>query len=318
MQHNKCFQHEKKSIAVLVISMNLLTTQIWSQSVRVTKHENVIYGMISGMALLMDVYQPEKTNHIGIVYIPGSGFGVPAVYQKVYNQVPLKDDYFLDTSYSGKWIQSLNDRGYTVFVINHRFAPGFRFPDIFYDCQRAVRFIRYNAKKYDIDAGHIGAMGQSSGANLSAMLGVTDTTIAHPENPVDSVSSKVQAVVALAAPFVLSETGNSADTLPARKYYLQIILSYMGELPETKNNEFILSGKYAQASPISFVTRDDAPFLIYYSENDPIIPPIQAAMMCKKLKEAGVPYKEFKNPDQGHSPIPDMEEVDNWFKRYLK
>lgn len=309
-----------KKIQPLFLSLVvcILTIQTFCQSAKVTKHENVIYGMISGMALLMDVYQPEKTNHLGIVYIPGSGFGAPGPYQKVYNQVPLKDDYFLDPDYSGKWIQILNDKGYTVFVINHRFIPRFHFPDIFYDCQRAVRFVRYNAKTYGIDANHIGAMGQSSGAYLSSMLGVTDTTISHPESPIDSVSSKVQAVVALAAPFVLSEIGKSSDTLPAMKYYMQIMLGYIGELPEVRNNEYVLSGKYAQASPITYVTSDDAPFLVYYSENDPIIPPRQAAMMCKKLKDAGVPFKEFKNPNQGHAPIPDMEEVDNWFQRYLK
>ena len=309
-----------KKIKSLFLSLVacVLITPTFCQTSKIIKHENVIYGMISGMALLMDVYQPEKTNHLGIVYIPGSGFGAPSPYQKVYNQVPLKDDYLLDADYSGKWIHILNDKGYTVFVINHRFIPRFHFPDIFYDCQRAVRFIRYNAKTYDIDANHIGAMGQSSGANLCSMLGVTDTTIIHPESPIDSVSSKVQAVVALAAPFVLSEFAKSTDTLPATKYYFQIMLGYLGELPEVKNNEYILSGKYAQASPISYVTSDDAPIMVYYSENDPIIPPRQAMMMCKKLKDTGVPYKEIRNPDQGHAPIPDMNEVDNWFKQYLK
>lgn len=310
MKRNKLF--------FLLITLNLLIISAFGQNPKVTKHENVIYGMISGTALLMDVYQPEQTNHLGIVYIVGSGYGYAAPYQKVYNQIPLKDDYFLDSAYSGKWIRSLNNEGYTVFVINHRFVPRFHFPDIFYDCQRAVRFIRYNAKKYGIDANHIGAMGHSSGANLSAMLGVTDTTITNPESPIDAVSSKVQAVVTLAAPFVLSEFGRTSDTLPAMKYYLEIMLSYIGSLPEVRNNEYVLSGKYAQASPISFVTGDDAPFLIYYSENDPIIPARQAVMMCKKLKDSGVPCKEFRNPDEGHEPIPDMKEVDNWFKKYLK
>jgi dipeptidyl aminopeptidase/acylaminoacyl peptidase len=110
----------------------------------------------------------------------------------------------------------------------------------------------------------------------------------------------------------------STDTLPAMKFYLKIMLNYIGELPEIKNNEFISSGKYAQASPITHVTSDDAAFMIYYSENDPIIPVRQATMMCKKLKDAGVPFKEIKNPDQGHNPVPDMQEVDNWFKKYLK
>ncbi|HVT87055.1 MAG TPA: alpha/beta hydrolase [Chitinophagaceae bacterium] len=309
---------KKFQLLLLVIITNFFAQQTFCQTAKVIKHENVVYGMISGMALLMDVYQPEQSNHLGIVYIVGSGFGAPALYRKIYNQVPLKDDYVLDSAYTGKWIKSLNNEGYTVFVINHRFTPAFHFPEIFYDCQRAVRFIRFNAKEYGIDADHIGAMGQSSGANLSAMLGVTDTTIARPESPIDGVSSKVQAVVTMAAPFVLSEMDTPTDTLPLMKYYLKLVLDYIGEMPEIKNNQFISSGKYAQASPITHVTGDDAPFLIYYSENDPIIPVRQATMMCEKLRDAGVPFKEVKNPDQGHNPIPDMQEVDNWFRQYLK
>lgn len=41
-------------------------------------------------------------------------------------------------------------------------------------------------------------------------------------------------------------------------------------------------------------------------------------MMCKKLKDAAVLFKEIKNPDQGNNLIPDMQEVDNWLKKYLK
>ena len=223
--------------------------------------------------------------------------------------MPLKDDYFLDPEYAGKWMKSLTDKGYTVFVINHRFAPRFHFPDIFYDCQHAVRFIRYNAKKYGIDPNKIGAMGHSSGANLSAMLGVTDTTIAKPENGIDSVSSKVQAVVTLAPPFILSETNKIPDTALA-KYYLRAVESYVGYIQEDKSVD--------KASPISYVTSDDAPFLIYYSEDDPIVPAKQSELMCKKLKETGVPFKEFKKTNEGHNPIPDMNEVDNWFRKYLK
>lgn len=52
--------------------------------------------MISGMALLMDVYQPEDSNQMGIIYIAGSGFGFGEDYQKIYNQFPLKDDCFLN------------------------------------------------------------------------------------------------------------------------------------------------------------------------------------------------------------------------------
>jgi hypothetical protein len=38
----------------------------------------------------------------------------------------------------------------------------------------------------------------------------------------------------------------------------------------------------------------------------------------EKLKDVGVPFIEIKNPNQGHEPIPDMQQVDSWFEKYLK
>ena len=38
---------------------------------------NVVYGMYSGLALLMDVHYPGTPNGYGIIFIPGSGWGAP-------------------------------------------------------------------------------------------------------------------------------------------------------------------------------------------------------------------------------------------------
>ena len=92
----------------------------------------------------------------------------------------------------------------------------------------------------------------------------------------------------------------------------------MGELPQLYKNEFVSSGKYAQASPLSFISKDDAPFLIYYSDDDPVIPAREATLIYQKLKENNVPVKIVLKPKEGHLPKPDMEEVDKWFKQYLK
>src|SRR5690242_4451712 len=207
---------KKLPIQILAFALITLTSETNGQGQKAIVHQNVVYGMISGMALLMDVYQPAKSNHLGIIYIPGSAYGMVDIYEREYNQVPLKDDYLLDTAYSGKWAHELVSKGYTVFVINHRFTPAFHYPDIFYDCQRAVRFIRYNAKKYGIDPNHIGAMGHSSGACLSSMLGVRDTVIKKTESPVDGMSSRVQTVVALApGVFDFLDLVKNPDTIAA-------------------------------------------------------------------------------------------------------
>jgi acetyl esterase/lipase len=304
-----------KPTAFMFLSFALWMQSSISFSQQVTKQENVVYGVVSGMSLLMDIYRPTASNRLGIVFIAGNGWGY--FDQRPYNQGTLKESV-QDTAYNGKWVGALIQKGYTVFMINHRFAPQFHAPDILSDCQRAVRYIRYNAKKYGIDAHHIGAMGHSSGANLSSMLGVSDTKITKVESPIDSVSSKVQAVVTLAAPFILWDINRKEDSTLTRNMALRMYLNYVGELPEESKNEFVSSGKYAQASPITFVTKDDAATLIYYSDDDFIVPLRQAPKMYQALKEKQIPTKLVLTHKDLHWPKPDMEEVDKWFKQYLR
>ncbi|MGV3528667.1 MAG: alpha/beta fold hydrolase [Flavisolibacter sp.] len=305
----------QSSALLLSLAMSFMGLPAFCQQAQDTKEENVVYGMVSGTALLMDVYKPAKPNHRAIIYIVGSAWGLG--YAKNYDQVPLKDDIILDSSYTGQWKNALVQNGYTVFVINHRFAPKFQFRDIIEDCRRAVRFVRYHARQYDIDPARIGAMGHSSGGNLASMLGLTDSVYVANKSPIDSVSSKVQAVVTLAAPFNLADINKYEDSAMANNYLMAAIASYMGSLPEIQRFDFALSGKYVEASPYAQVTADDAPTLMYYSDNDPVIAVRQAQEMYKELVRNNVPAKIFSTHNAGHFPIPDMAEVCRWFEKYL-
>jgi acetyl esterase/lipase len=311
----KCSKERSQKILSFFFLFIAFNSQSFSQGIQSKKIENVVYGMVSGTALLMDVYVPIKSNHKAIILIPGSAWGF--VYPGHYDQTPLKDDITLDSNYIGKCERSLVQNGYTVFVINHRFTPRFQYQDIIEDCRRAVRYVRYYAKDFNIDPANIGAMGLSSGANLASMLGVSDGKNLNTKSPVDSVSSKVQAVVTLAAPFNLADFNKPGDTAMANNFIVSVLAAYMGSLPELRSGNFILSGKYADASPISFVTPDDAPTLIYYSDNDPIIPMRQAKEMFEKLKQNNVAAKIVSKHNEEHSPVPDMTEVCKWFEKYL-
>lgn len=288
----------------------------FSQQQKIIVHQNVIYGMVEGAALLMDIYQPQNSNHIGIIVIPGSAYGNS--YYDYYDQEQLKNDYFLDTGYLGKWAQELVQKNYTVFVINHRFSPSFKYADIIADCRRAVRFVRFNAEKYSINPNKIGAFGHSSGASLSAILGVSDTLINNPASDIDRVSSKVQAVVSLAAPFDLSDFNKKEDTAILNSFDMKMVIGFMGNLPAIENDTFVLSGDYAIASPIAQVSKDDAAMLIFYSDNDPIIPARQARNMYRELIKNNVPAKIFMSEGTGHTPQPNMNEIDLWLQKYLK
>ncbi|MEP7322577.1 MAG: alpha/beta hydrolase [Saprospiraceae bacterium] len=297
---------------LIIDETKILAQSVITQTVTVTKTENVLYGMRSGLGLLMDIYKPDNANHLGVIYIAGSGWGSPSAW----DDKPLKEQYS-DTAYSGKWPQNLLLKGYTVFMINHSFTTKFQYPDIFYDCQRAVRFVRYNAKKYDIDSVHIGVMGHSSGANLASMLGVKDTTILNPKSEIDRVSSKVQAVVSLAAPYILSDY-KKTDTAVLTSLMSRVLSDYLGDLPKEKNGEYELSGKFAAASPITYVSSGDAAFLLYYSDDDPYIPSRQAPAFYKALTDKNVKAKIILCHNCKHQPMPDMNEVDMWYRTHLK
>src|SRR5918993_407414 len=71
---------------------------------------NAVYGMYSGLALLMDVHHPEKPNGYGLIFVPGSGWTA----RTIYGAPALKETQI------GDWAPALLTGGYTVFAINHR------------------------------------------------------------------------------------------------------------------------------------------------------------------------------------------------------
>ena len=172
----------------------LMVPNVTSAQARV--ENNVVYGMYSGLALLMDVYRPAQPNGIAIVAIQGSGWYSPMRY----DAAQLK---------AGREVIRHAERfaaaGYTVFAINHRQAPRFRYPAPIEDAQRAVRFVRFHASDYGITSDRIGAWGSSSGGHLVELLGTMDGKgDASDSDPVNRLSAKVQAVVALFAPADMS------------------------------------------------------------------------------------------------------------------
>ena len=267
---------------------------------------NVIYGMVSGLALLMDVYHPDAPNGYGLVHISGSGWSAPLGL----DARPLKE---------GPHVQieglPLVKAGYTLFTINHRATPRFHYPAPVEDAQRAVRFVRYHAPEYDIDPDRIGAIGGSSGGHLVSMLGVLDgAVVPEDESPINRLSAKVQCVVARAAPcdFVSLARGRSAPAL------------LLGAALDPDADPGSIEHRRAlAASPITHVTPGDPPFFLIHGEEDDVVPIAQSEAMARALREAGVPVQFRRVPAGAHGPglVADPEiaaEIRAWFDRHLK
>jgi acetyl esterase/lipase len=263
---------------------------------------NLVYGMYSGTALLMDAYIPDAPNGYGLIHISGSGWHAPIEYQSRQ----LKE-----SSHVRIFVKPLAEAGFTVFTINHRAAPGFRYPAAVEDAQRAVRFIRHHADRYGIRKDRIGAIGGSSGGHLVSLLGVLDGT-GRPDDadPIERESAKVQCVVARAAPTNFLEMDENTA-----------VVSFLG-MPNLRGRA---RGLYEQASPMTHVSSDDAPFLLLHGDKDEVVPIAQSHNFKAVLEKAGVPAKLIVVEGAGHGPhFPDatsppnlIPKIADWFKLRL-
>lgn len=281
----------------------LLFLALAASAAEPTVQSNVVYGMYSGAALLMDVHRPANPNGYGIVYISGSGWTAPLAY----SAPPLKSN-----GQSLQYAKPLVAAGYTVFTINHRALPRFRYPAPVEDAQRAVRFVRHHAKDYGIRPDRIGAAGGSSGGHLVSMLGTLDG-IGNPNDPdpVERESAKVQCVVARAAPTNLFKMNTAS------------FLIGISPIPTDKTTEEYKT--YVAASPISHVSTDDPPFLLMHGDKDESVPFSQSVDFEQALKAAGIPVQFLAVPGAGHGPAfpgatnpPDyLGAMVSWFHRHL-
>lgn len=269
---------------------------------------NVIYGMYSGLALLLDVHRPEKPNGFAVVFISGSGWQAGLEY----GASPLKEQQI------PLWGPPLLAAGYTVFAINHRAAPRFHYPAAIDDVQRAIRFVRFHARDYGIDAARIGGVGGSSGGHLmglAAMLG----SAGNPQDadPVNRESAALAAVV-LRAPLLDLRT---IDTVEGTAY----VVSFM-EAPKSNASA---AAAYAAASPITQVSTRSPPVLLLHGDADTLVPISQSVAMQAALEAARVPVKLVTIPGGVHgadfgaaqrrADWPDyFAETVTWLDRYLR
>jgi len=264
---------------------------------------NVIYGMYSGLALLMDVHYPEKPNGYGVLFISGSGWSTT----QEYNAEPIKQGVQVPI-----FVPKLTAAGYTVFSISHRASPRFHYPAQVEDTQRAVRFVRHNAARFHVRADRIGAVGGSSGGHLVEYLGVAGDGIADDPDPVNRESAKAQCIVARAAPAVL---------------WRMNVTHFMGmPAPDPKVKNTVEDRAYRAASPITYVSKSSSPMLLIHGDADKTVPFEQSELMEKAMRDAGVPVKLLRIPGGDHGPTfpgaknpPDyMGEMIRWLDQYLK
>jgi dipeptidyl aminopeptidase/acylaminoacyl peptidase len=143
------------------------------------------------------------------------------------------------------------------------------------------------------------------------MLGTRDTRD-NSDQVLAGFSSRVQCVVDLFGPSDL--TLGEGVSQQARN----IVINFIGKAPEEAPDV------YRDASPLTFVTRDDAPFLIFHGSADTLVPPNQSQKLDAALRAVGVESKLIVFAGEGHGfAKPEnqgrlAQEAMAFFKRHLK
>ncbi len=190
---------------------------------------------------------------------------------------------------SARPLLSLAQHGYAVASINYRLSHHDIFPAQIEDCKAAIRYLRANAKKFNIDPDRIGVAGASAGGHLVALLG-TSGGVKELEGKGGNAdqSSRVQAVVDLFGPTDLLQMGGSHDNPNSPEAKL-----IGGPVQQNK-------AKAAKANPINYITKDDPPFLILHGDKDRTVPINQSELLTEALKKAGVPVTFHTLAGAGH------------------
>lgn len=226
--------------------------------------QTVTYCTGGGQALAMDISMPTSMPTApapAVIYVHGGG----------WEHGSRAGGGFLE-----QLRPQLNAEGFVVASIDYRLAPDSVWPAQIVDSKCAVRYLRANAPTYGIDGARIGAWGGSAGGHLVSLLGTADASAGFDSGEWSDQSSRLQAVVDLFGPADLTASGWNGDPT-------KMITEVFGGAPGT------MTDTLAKASPVTWVSRDDPPFLILQGDADQTVPAAQSQELAAKLQAAGVP-----------------------------
>ena len=253
---------------------------------------DITYCTVNSVELKMDVYFPDNLNQPApaVVYVHGGAWS--------------QGDKRAEIGNSGA--SMLTQAGFVVFALNYRLAPEYRFPAMIEDVKCAIRSIRAHSLEYNIDPNRIAAFGASAGGHLVSLLGTSDANAGFDVGEYPEYSSRVQAVIDMFGPTDLT-------------------LQFSADQIQNARNVFT-ADQLIPASPVTYITPDDPPFLILQGDRDYVVPLEQSQVLYDRLKSAGV-YAELvivQNAGHGFMPVsdnpisPNLGEISQRILRFLQ
>ena len=256
---------------------------------------NIEYANPDNEHLQLDLARPKATSALlpAVLCIHGGGFRAGS--REGYDKLCL----------------SFAQHGFVAATITYRLAPKYQFPAAVHDCKAAVRWLRGNAGKYNLDPKRIGVTGGSAGGHLAQFLGVTAGVPEFEGDQNPGFASDVACVVNLYGPSDFTKSyGKSVDAHEVLPLWLG------GNLQQVRL-------RHIQASPLNWVTPSAAPTLMIHGTEDKYVAYEQALWMRDRLVSCGVEVELLTLEGAGHGfKGTDAEKADKallaFFEAHLK
>ena len=204
-------------------------------------------------------------------------------------------------------------KGYAVASINYRLSQHTIFPAQIQDCKAAVRWLRANAQEHGIDPNHFGVWGSSAGGHLVALLGTAGEVKQFDVGENLDVSSRVQAVCDFFGPTDFTKMSSFRTTMDHDSADSPESKLVGGPIQQNKD-------KCSAANPITYISKDDPPFLICHGDKDPLVPHNQSEILYDALKKANIEAKLHTVKGGGHGFRDQQVDrlVEQFFDKHLK
>lgn len=301
----------KRIVIAILIALAICLPAIAQGQQRIPADVEVIrdveYGNGGDVSLKLDIVRPKtqpKDPMPFVIFIHGGGWKAGDKQTGIPHLIPLAQ------------------KGYFCATINYRLTDVAIFPAQIEDCKCAIRWMRAHAKEYNADPKRIGVWGGSAGGHLVALLGTSGgEKDLEGKGGWEKESSSVQAVCDWFGPtdfLKIAEdakkrgmTGEQIGKLGANGCISKLVGGKFWEKPDVCK----------KAGPITYVTKDDPPFLIMHGDKDNEVPVSQSQVFYDALKKVGVDatLKILKGAGHGFGPKFDADKpVVEFFDRHLR
>jgi len=175
----------------------------------------------------------------------------------------------------------LAKKGYHVASVNYRMAPKYNNPAPIEDVTQAIKYLKTNSDKLQIDTNNFVLLGRSAGAQI-ALLAAYKSNIAGIKGVIDFYGP---------ADMVWGYSK------PASKLVMDsraVMHNYLGGTYKA------MPDKYKASSPIEYVNRHSVPTLIIHGDNDVLVAEEHSRRLAQKLKLNGVKHYYLHLPWATH------------------